>query len=112
MATQFQKQFQQSNKELFASRGEIVSKQMTNASEQIKQELNNKKFELEMEIKELMDFGKTSTTSLDIKKPESYMDFIRGLNNKQKELALIEIDIEIHERTHKQWFTDESENKD
>lgn len=106
MATKFAKQFSQGNKELYASRGEAVAKQMVNASEQIKLELSNKKFKLEMEIAEMMDFGKTHTTTLDVKNPESYGTFIKNLMDKKKELALIEIDIDIHQDTHEEWFTE------
>lgn len=109
MATKFAKQFQQSNKDLYASRGEAVAQQMSNASEQIRLELKNKKFKLDMELNEMMDFGKSHTTSLDIKNPDSYTDFIKRLADKKKELALLEIDIEIHNELHDEWFAEEEE---
>ena len=111
MATKFELQFSKSNKEIYASRGAMITKQMDNAVSLFKKELESKQFNLSMELEDMMDFGKSNTTALDVKRPESYDAFVRELHNKKKDLELVNLDIKILEKLEKEYFT-EIEKKD
>lgn len=112
MATKFELQFSKSNKEIYASRGTMITKQMDNSLSLFKKELETKEFNLSYAIEDMMDFGKSNTTALDVKRPESYEAFIKDLHSKKKELELVKLDIKILERIEKEYFTDIKSSND
>ena len=113
MASKFELQFKKSNKEVFADRGSRVGKQMENSSTSFIKTLKDKIFSAEMEIEEMMDFSKTNTTSLDVKRPESYDSYVRNLNEKKMNLAVLQEELRIAEDTHNEFFADtEKEEKE
>lgn len=111
MATKFELQFSKGNKDIYASRGKMISKQMDNAVSMFKKELEQKEFNLSMSIEDMMDFGKSNTTALDVKRPESYEAFIKDLHNTKKELALVKLDIKILDELEEEYFSEVKEMK-
>lgn len=112
MATKFELQFSKSNKEIYASRGAMISKQMDNAVSLFKKELETKEFNLSYGIADMMDFGKSNTTALDVKRPESYEAFVKELHSKSVELELVRLHIKVLEKLEKEYFTEVEETKE
>lgn len=102
--SKFATQFKNSNKETFEARGTLIVKQMTNVSNQMILELENKKLEIELQIARMMDFGKSHTTQLKLEEPSSYKDHLEKVKQLKVQLAGIDFELDIVKETHSEWF--------
>lgn len=109
LTSKFAEQFKNSNKDTFESRGEIIVKQMTNTSNQLILELESKKFNIDIEIAKMMDFGKSHTTQLKVDEPLSYKNHLERLKELKIQAEEINLELTIMTEIHSEWFEDEKD---
>lgn len=106
----FAKQMSRSNVELRSQRAQTAAAVARMEQETLVNELARKKLGLENELEDLTDFGPEQTTSL---RP-THRDFdpkkwVQQVQNTKLELVNVSVELDIAQKTLKEWFVEEVE---
>lgn len=90
--------------DLLGERGERLFRALANSHKTFIANLENKLFQLQDKKEEILDFGRTNSTSLTFKSISDHEKFIQDWHALDVEIALLEEEIRVAKEREEIWF--------